>query len=243
MGYRLNDIKKYWRHHAIQRRARSEFPMLFQGLNDYEKHYVFGHEYFIPRDLETFREIYMDQQYGDTFSGKILDIGSNTGLFCFYALAHGASSIVAYEPYEPVYNVMVDRIRLLGETRIEHHNRLICDGDGLYPYRGMHTIGCISRDEEDHFVESDSIDYVTLGSDFSTIKMDCEGSEYPIIKKLYNYGLLGVIPTYFVEIHDMSLTAGHVNDIFNMFEECGFKVTRNDKLLDSPYVHMIHFRR
>jgi len=242
--YQYPSVGEFIEHIDLMRLAHREFPLLFGGNNDFDKCNFHGLKYYIPRDLLTFREIYVDKYYGDKFTGKVLDVGSNTGLFSFYALSHGATEIVAYEPFEPVYNTMLDRMRILHESRITHYNKLLYNSNSMFPYCGLHTIGYVPDSSENitHMVASVKASSV-VDPTFSLVKMDCEGSEYPIIKDLYDNHKLDSVPEYHVEIHDMAMTKGKINDIFNMFEEREFDCTGDIPLLDSPYVHMLRFQK
>ena len=114
----------------------------------------------------------------------------------------------------------------------------------MFPYCGLHTIGYVpdKLDNITHMVisvkASDVIDYT-----FSAVKMDCEGSEYPIIKDLYDTHKLENVSEYHVEIHDMAMTKGKVQEIFSMFKEREFNCIGDIPLLDSPYVHMLRFQK
>lgn len=234
-------ISDFFRRIKLLIRSHIEIPWMYSSRNTYERVNCHGIKFYIPQDLLVYHEIYIQKQYGEKFRGNILDIGANTGLFAFYALENGASKIYTYEPYEPVYQVMLNRIRDLNETRIIPHNCLVYSETGYFPYNGIHTSGYVS-DDSPHNVQSISILDI-VNNNIDLVKMDVEGSEYPIIKSLYEGDKLKLVNTYYVEIHDTGMTEGKTSEIFEMFEECGFSNTFDLKICEQPYVHMLHFTK
>lgn len=222
-------------------RSKIECPFMYDIYNEFYYECYQGYKFYTPMDLNTYREIYVDQQYGDSFTGTLLDIGSNTGLFAFFALSHGAKKVVCYEPYFPAYNVMDRRLYSMKETRIKANNCAVYDHNGFIPFKPWHTTGCV-EEKSNHKVwtvrASSIIDPI-----YSLVKIDTEGSEYPIIKNLYDTQTLDRTPEYRIEIHDMSATYGKTQDVINMFTCSGYNVISDIEINTDPYVHMLHFSK
>jgi len=125
----------------------------------------------------------------------IVDVGANTGLFIIrMKQLYPRSRIVAYEPSPLNYSQLKNNIKLSGLDGVE----LIMKGVGgtarkerLYVHRrniGGHSIYA-NQAGGTEYIEVDLVDISGLlggldGKVCSLLKLDCEGAEYEIIKRI-----------------------------------------------------------
>jgi FkbM family methyltransferase len=134
-------------------------------------------------------------RFADDMSGElVLDIGAHIGFASIFAASLGADKVYAYEAHPSNYKRLLENTKSFGE-RIEAHNFAVWKSGvpSEYVYVGDHKDDCnmggvtvherdignpvktIGLDEILTKIQSECGRYPTI------IKMDCEGSEFPIL--------------------------------------------------------------
>lgn len=135
-------------------------------------------------DADVIREIWGENVYrvalGDCW-GTVVDVGANIGTFSVFAALHGAHRVIAVEP-EPD-NAVVLGANIANYPHVQHRSVAIWGEAGqvtMTPNQGGTRV-----DEEGAL----TVPAITLAELFraeqvtecSILKMDIEGSEYPVI--------------------------------------------------------------
>lgn len=148
------------------------------------------------------REIFEENVYqvkaGDVAgTGVVVDIGGNVGTFSIYCAALGAKKVYTYEPDSLNWEVLVENMQRNDLWRVVEANKLaVFSEEGaveLYQGQGasfLHGAKCLVGDDiQTRLLEAghEVVRTITLDQVFADIaecdilKLDCEGSEYPII--------------------------------------------------------------
>ncbi len=185
-------------------------------------------------DLMTLYEIFVRQDYGSDFSGKVvLDVGAYNGDSAVFFALRGAKKVIALEPYPPSYALaqaniarmgLADKITLLPAalgTEEGHATFRIAstepDANTLAPT--PLTKNLITFDQEIQ-VPVYSLEKLlqTYGS-FDFVKLDCEGCEFAIAEKAPE-ATLRAIPLWHIEYHAAP------KPLENRFRALGFQTRR-----------------
>jgi FkbM family methyltransferase len=167
---------------------------------DIYRNVVLGNEYRLPRSFAP--------------DDIVIDIGMHIGSFCFAALLRGCCNIHGFEPERKNFQLAVRNLRAFGERVHLHHKavwRSDRTGDTLYAldaYAEGNTNtggGCILYETQGQKLEliafDDIIRIVTNNGQkrVRLVKIDCEGSEFPI---LMTSQLLHLVDNIHGEYHD-----------------------------------------
>lgn len=161
-------------------------------------------------DTGTHKEVILEDCYrlrGRRFSDSdlIIDIGANIGLFSGFALENGAGKVLAFEASPMNYKRLTENLKPYG-TRVSVFNRAVwisgepsltlhidesmpdgnTGGISVLPNTGSVTVQTVGLDG--------IIDHLKV----RYLKVDCEGSEYPI---LYSSKKLDQIQEMMIEVH------------------------------------------
>lgn len=183
----------------------------------------------------TFWEVFLKKEY-DRKEVKIetgdvvLDIGANYGFFSLFALRERASKIYAIEPTPYVYENLQKLASKFNE--IQPVNAAVLDRDGTAMLQMDSSRTAVNNIQEVNFkidvtpeevVEVPCIHINTLldtiDDPIDFLKMDCEGSEIPILKAIDD-NRLKAIPKIVLESHDKS----DIPFILDKLERTGHKV-------------------
>ena len=123
----------------------------------------------------------------------VIDVGMHIGSFCFFALLRGCSNVHGFEPEKGNFDLAARNLQGFGDRLHLYHNavwRSDRTGDVLfhpgYP-EGNTGGGCILYDEVGQKLEAIAFDEVIRNvtnngqKRVRLIKIDCEGSEFPIL--------------------------------------------------------------
>ena len=125
----------------------------------------------------------------------VIDIGMHIGSFSYACLQHGVNSVYGFEPDIENFNLATENLKQFG-SRIHLYNKAVWRSDRsddklfLKPYYNGNTSNTSAdtvMDENGSAVESISFDdiirNVTNGGQkrVRLVKLDCEGSEFPIL--------------------------------------------------------------
>ncbi len=144
-------------------------------------------------DLMCFREVVLENEYHlpDRMDGwKVLDVGAHIGCFALACLIRGAKHIHCFESDQESY----DQLNLSGMTKISTHNEAVWRGDlnvavmsidvGKHPQKHNPGANGAFVPYPKTRVEARSLDTILHWpgyQPFDLLKLDCEGSEYPIL--------------------------------------------------------------
>jgi FkbM family methyltransferase len=174
-------------------------------------------------ELQILREIYLDGIYNFDLSGPLLivDIGMNVAYASLYfADRHPDSIICGYEPFGPTFACALANIQLNPflerRIRMQPFGLSDCDRTVRLPYSskwrgsvglyGVYPGTAILTDRlEDCHLKDVAVELEKLVHEFPgrriVLKVDCEGSEYSIIDRLSDVGLLRKIDLMMIECH------------------------------------------
>lgn len=153
----------------------------------------------------------------------ILDIGTNIADSAIYFACRGAAKVIAVEPYLRNFSIAKKNIEINNlSDKIELLLSACSNKSGNISVKDAESSVYISLETQQ---EGNSIKLVTLDDliqkyriDSAVLKMDCEGSEYPIIMSARNDTL-----KRFTHIQ-LEYHYGY-RDLFAHLTKCGFKVS------------------
>ena len=197
-------------------------------------------------DLCTFYEIFVQEVYDSDIKRNgnktinILDIGANVGYFSLYASKKfNQARIFSFEPYHKSLTLFNKH---LGMNRIKNINvyqlavSSKCGETTLYSidWSGCNTL-IPDRFDEGHFnrnkvecIDLQRLFEITSIDSFDLAKIDCEGSEYPILLNSNNDDIRK-IKNFVIEIHDDKRYK--LQDLVDRFIELKYDVRFEDALL------------
>lgn len=184
---------------------------------------------FHRSDWQVFRGVFGKRTYETEYENTIvIDIGAHRGIFSAYALQHGCSVLLAYEPEAKNFRLLEENIGLSsrGDQVAAAHKKAVGRENGLvefYVYdEGWSHSTCPRSDKRlvrQTSVESLGLDDVldeakayVAADEKIILKLDVEGAEFDIIEGA-SLPALQRIDELFVETHDF------VQDRFALFED------------------------
>lgn len=184
------------------------------------------------------KELHTDEEYHyeeiDVHPGDIvLDLGGNIGVFVTYALSKGAAKVYTVEAYPSHAKLLQENMKQFGDKvevipmavsdtdRTDYLNFNFEDNtilDDVYKSRGWNS--------ENNKTKVDVIGIKTLIKKYAIpridyLKVDIEGSEYPVFKGLSVAYLKNNVSRVACEYH-WSYN-GEANDIVDKLEKAGFE--------------------
>lgn len=137
-------------------------------------------------DDTVIREIWQENVYrmepGDC-DGLVVDLGANIGAFSVYAALHGAENVIAVEPDFDNRKVFAANIADTSKAAIALWPCAVCSAAGVVQF--LSAAGGSRVDAEGPlFVVAYTLDGILSAyayGDIATMKIDIEGSEYPVI--------------------------------------------------------------
>lgn len=189
-------------------------------------------------DADVIREIWGENVYrvalGDMW-GTVVDVGANIGAFSVFAALHGASRVIAVEP-EPD-NAVVLGSNIADYPQITHRGVATWSEDGevqMQPSQGgtRVTVGGSLVVPAMTLAELFAADGI---QECSVLKMDIEGSEYPVLEATPS-NLLARIHYLTMEFHNTDaatfgalvakLTLTHAVQTLGSYERGGYIYAR-----------------
>lgn len=186
-----------------------------------------------PHDIVTVVVIFAREDYGKIRAGSVVvDIGANIGTFSLYAAHCGASKVYAYEPGRRAYEALVRNIERNGlEKVVMPFNLAVSDRDGgtvRIPSESSPYNAVLSESSE---AEGDVVRTISLPTILQSnglrrvdlLKVDCEGSEYPLFRQT-DSETLARIDEIRIEYHP-----GPLDELLERFAQERFKTVRLER--------------
>lgn len=198
--------------------------------------------------LGTFRENFLDNTYLSDFPEAqfnkekltVIDVGANIGYFSLSFLAkYPQAKVYGFEPHPYCFTLLEDFHKEFNQFDWEIYNTALAGEKGTLTLNTSTTDGyatmssifenvgkqqhfTIEADTLDSFISAHNIDQIDL------IKMDCEGSEYPIL-----YGLseesLSKVDAFCIETHKGKQPDENIDSVVSYLEDKGFTTRSLDE--------------
>lgn len=195
-------------------------------------------------DLTTLFEVFVDEDYkfGESTSEKlnIIDIGANVGYFSLYITKKFPNAnIYSFEPFPDTFTRLNEHLKLNKAVNVKPYNLAVSDFEGTSKFYSFEWTGCntmidgefdesLSKVTEVNCVKFDDLRNLTGSEKFEYAKIDCEGSEYPMLLNSSDEALKAV-KKYIIEVHNSDKYSK--DDLAKRFSDLGYKFHRTDNLL------------
>lgn len=143
-----------------------------------------------PRDLSIYimlLQTFFEHDYVDLYvKNKIVgDVGASIGDTAIYFARKGAKKVYAYEPLKEQYELLVENVRLNGfEDVIIPINCAVQEKPGNVFINPINSWSGGSKTSLKEEGQGYWVKAIPLHSDIESLKMDCEGCEYDILKNM-----------------------------------------------------------
>lgn len=195
-------------------------------------------------DLTTLFEVFVDEDYkfGESTPEKlnIIDIGANVGYFSLYITKKFPNAnIYSFEPFPDTFTRLNEHLKLNKAVNVKPYNLAVSDFEGTSKFYSFEWTGCntmidgefdesLSKVTEVNCVKFDDLRKLTGSEKFEYAKIDCEGSEYPMLLNSSDEALKAV-KKYIIEVHNSDKYSK--DDLAKRFSDLGYKFHRTDNLL------------
>ena len=181
----------------------------------------------IRQQLEAifFEKIY--QFVGTTKSDRplrIVDCGSNIGLSAIWFLQnYPGCELTCYEADSRLAKIAKANIKSAGFSGDQIINAAVWIEDGKIGFAGSgDDKGTVSHESEKRV---DCIDLSrAISEETDLLKMDIEGAEFPVLKKLFETGVIQRVKRIVVELHDVDAHLAEFAQLLTAFDNAGFFV-------------------
>ena len=178
------------------------------------------------------KEIFVEEVYAlnkneEVF--KILDLGSNIGLsIAYFKMRFPDAAIEAYEPDKNSFkllrkNSMENNWKkvLINEKAVSDENGFLFAAQQDEKASVNSNFSTAGKDESSKVVAKDISEI--LQQTFDIIKVDVEGGEWRIFKKIIDHQLISKANNWFVEFHQIEKNKKQFEEILNSFQQNGFE--------------------
>ena len=177
------------------------------------------------------KEIFVEEVYAlnknkEVF--KILDLGSNIGLsVAYFKMRFPDAAIEAYEPDKNSFKLLQKNIRENGWENVSADEMAVSDENGFLFALSIEEKASVNSNfptsgNEESKVAAKDISEI-LQQNFDVIKMDVEGGEWRIFKKIIDHQLIVKANNWFVEFHQIGKNKKQFEEILNCFQQNGFE--------------------
>jgi FkbM family methyltransferase len=194
-------------------------------------------------DFVLINEILKDNSYNFIVPGDVcvIDVGMNVGIASLFMATNDAVSVIhAFEPFSRPFARALKNFSLNPAISAKIRPKQIGIGGASQtlevPILENETIATSIRGRSDGAV-TDRIEIVEASNAFRpiiadargrgqgiVIKLDCEGSEFAILRSLYDQSLIGEIDAFMIECHK-NWTPGMDNETINkLLSDSGFYI-------------------
>lgn len=194
-------------------------------------------------DYCTFHEVFIKEDYkikGIVEPLNILDIGANVGFFSLYASKkYPASKIFSFEPFPPTYLRLNEHISINKNENILTFPYAVSDKNEKADFYSIDWAGANTLNSDKFDTENCKISQVDCISfsdifklsrvdTFDLAKIDCEGSEYPMLINSTDESILK-IRNYIIEVHTDKVYSS--NDLIAKLKRLGYKTLLKKDIL------------
>jgi hypothetical protein len=175
---------------------------------------------------------------------RIVDCGSNIGLSAIWFLQnYPGCELTCYEADSRIAKIAKANIQRAGFSADHVVNAAVWTEDGKIGFSSSgDDKGSVSRESEQ------SVDCIDLSraipEETGLLKMDIEGAEFPVLKKLFQSGAINRVKRIAVELHDVDEHLVEFAELLECFNKSGFIVRfrgRNLPWLSSKFAREIDF--
>jgi len=195
-------------------------------------------------DLTTLFEVFIDEDYkfgentGDNIN--IIDIGANVGYFSLYISKKFPNArVFSFEPFPDTFVRLNEHFSCNKTQNVTPYNLAVSDFDGTSKFYSFEWTGCNtlidgefdesqSKVTEVNCIKFDSLRKLTGAEKFDYAKIDCEGSEYPMLLNSSDEAIKAV-KKYIIEVHNSDKYSKE--DLAKRFTSLGYKIQKTDNLL------------
>ena len=184
-----------------------------------------GHIGFLVKEIFV-EEVYALNKNKEVF--KILDLGSNIGLsLAYFKMRFPDAAIEAYEPDKNSFKLLQKNIRENGWKNVSADEMAVSDENGFLFALSIEEKASVNSNfatsgmEESKIAAKDILEI--LQQNFDIIKMDIEGGEWRIFKKIIDHQLIPKANNWFVEFHQIEKNKKQFEEILNCFAKNGFE--------------------
>ena len=184
-----------------------------------------GHIGFLVKEIFV-EEIYASNKNLEVF--KILDLGSNIGLsVAYFKMRFPDAVIEAYEPDKNSVELLRKNIRENDWKKVLINEKAVSDERGFLFAASIEEKASVNSNfstsgNEENQVLAKGISEI-LQQNFDIIKMDIEGGEWRIFKKIIEHQLIPKANNWFVEFHEIKKNKKQFEEILNCFAKNGFE--------------------
>ncbi|HMQ79585.1 MAG TPA: FkbM family methyltransferase [Ignavibacteria bacterium] len=195
-------------------------------------------------DLTTLFEVFVDEDYkfGENSNEQIniLDIGANVGYFSLYiSKKFPNAKIFSFEPFPDTFVRLNEHFSGNNVKNVTPFNLAVSDFDGKSKFYSFEWTGCNtmidgefdesqSRVTEVDCVKFEKLKELTGANGFDYAKIDCEGSEYPMLLNSSDESIKAV-RKYIIEVHNSDKYSKE--DLMKRFSSLGYNIETTDNLL------------
>ena len=184
----------------------------------------------VPSFLNQWQEIFLDKEYlFHTESDKpiILDLGSNVGTSIIFFSKHFPNAIIeGYEADPNIYAYLKSNM-LNNDVKVQLYNAAVWINNGNCLFHSDGTDGghlIIKESKNDISVSCiDILDIVRKYPEIDFLKIDIEGAEYEVIKRMNNY--LCNVKHLFIEYHEKRTEKQKLSEILSIISENDLRYT------------------
>ena len=184
-----------------------------------------GYVGFLVKEIFV-EEVYALNKNKEVF--KVLDLGSNIGLsVAYFKMRFPDAAIEAYEPDKNSFELLQKNIRENDWKNVSAEEMAVSDENGflfassIEEKASVNSNFAISGREESQVPAKDISEI--LQQNFDVIKMDVEGGEWRIFKKIIHIQLITKANNWFVEFHQIEKNKKQFEEILNCFQQNGFE--------------------
>ena len=178
------------------------------------------------------KEIFAEEVYA--FKKKdavktILDLGSNIGLsVSYFKMRFPDAAIEAYEPDKHSFKWLQKNISENSFRNVCAYEMAVDDKSGFLFAADVEEHASVNsqflgegRGENNKVLSKDISDI--LNRNFDIIKMDIEGGEWKLFRKIVNENLITKAKHWFVEFHEIERNKKQFEEILSCFKESGYE--------------------
>ncbi len=178
------------------------------------------------------KEIFAEEVYGIKKKDAvktILDLGSNIGLsVSYFKMRFPDADIEAYEPDKHSFKLLQKNISENNFRNVLAHEIAVDDKSGFLFAADVEEQASVNsrfvgegKDENNKVLSKDISEIVN--KNFDIIKMDIEGGEWKLFRKIVDEKLITNANHWFVEFHEIEKNKKQFEEILSCFKQSGYE--------------------